>query len=71
MEKCIYCNSANLQRNVLVKQRVEVGAIGLEYKANKILHGVEPFYADLCLDCGSISRLYVKNTARNWLCKDN
>jgi hypothetical protein len=66
MDKCIYCGSANLQQQVDVAQRNEIGAIGLSYKVNFLFYGVESFYADLCKDCGTVSRLYVKNSDRNW-----
>jgi hypothetical protein len=68
MEKCIYCGSANLHQNIKIGLSAETGLIGLEFKA-AILTRVEPFYADLCKDCGSVSRLHVENVDRNWRCK--
>ena len=70
MDKCQYCNGANIQTNVPVGQNAEVGVIGLQYKTKFVVIGVEPFYADLCKDCGSINRLFVKNPGRNWCVKN-
>ena len=69
MNKCQYCNSTNLQADITIGESAEVGAIGLQYKTKFIVIGVEPFYAELCQDCGSINRLYVKKTARKWCLK--
>lgn len=66
MDKCIYCNSGNIQKKITVGQSAEVGTIGLKYKASLIMNGVEPFHADLCNDCGGV-RLYVNNKERKWL----
>jgi hypothetical protein len=70
MDKCIYCNSQNIKTNIEVGQTAEAGAIGLVYRTKFVISGVEAFYADLCLDCGSIARLYVKNRDRNWCVKN-
>ncbi len=69
MNNCIYCNSSNIQPDVEVRQSTQVNVIGLEYHTGFLLTGVEPFYAELCKDCGSISRLYVKKTDRKWRVK--
>jgi hypothetical protein len=69
MDKCIYCNSQNIKTDIVVDQTADAGRIGLAYRTKFILGGVEEFYADLCLDCGSITRLYVKNSDRNWYVK--
>jgi hypothetical protein len=69
MDKCIYCNSTNLQTNITIGQSAETGGIGLQYHTKFLIIGVEPFYADLCKDCGSISRLYIKNSGKNWCTK--
>ena len=66
MKNCIYCNSTNIQSGVEVGQSAEVGTLGLKYHTKFLVLGVEAFYADLCKDCGSITRLYLKNVNRNW-----
>lgn len=69
MDRCPYCNGANIQQDVPVGQNAEVSAIGLKYKADFLMFGVERFHADLCKDRGSIVRLFVGNTGRNWCVK--
>lgn len=69
MDHCIYCNSTNLQRDLRIGLQAEVGTIGLEYTTKFIFGGVEPVYAELCKDCGSITRFYLKNIERNWRTK--
>lgn len=67
MKSCNYCNSNNIQSEIIVDQNTaEPGGVGLKYHSKFIFDGVEPLYADLCKDCGSIIRLYVKNVNRNW-----
>ena len=66
MGKCIHCGGTNLTENIQVALTAEMGNIGLEYVTKFLVHGVEPFYADLCNDCGSITRLHVKNRDRRW-----
>lgn len=70
MDRCPYCNGANIQTDVEVGQNAEVSAIGLKYRANFMMFGVEAFHADLCKDCGSIVRLFVWNTGRKWCVKN-
>jgi len=62
MNKCTYCGGANLTADIETGLTAETGAIGLRRRAKFLLIGVEPFYAELCQDCGGISRPYVKNT---------
>lgn len=69
MNKCIYCHSVNLQSDIEIGQTAETGDIGLNYQTKFLLIGVEPFYAELCKDCGSINRLYVKHTHKKWIIK--
>ena len=66
MNKCIHCGGTNLGENIQVAMTAEAGSIGLRYATKFLVNGVEPFYADLCNDCGSITRLYVKNGERRW-----
>jgi hypothetical protein len=68
--KCPSCGGSDLVRGLELSQTVEVGSVGLRYKAGRILVGTEPLRAELCRRCGTIVRLYVKETNRNWLQKD-
>lgn len=48
-------------------QAAEVGSIGPRYRTNFLVIGTEPMFVDLCRACGTVLRLYVKETNRNWL----
>jgi len=63
---CPYCGSANVVTGLNMNQNIEVGPFGLVYAAAGIFRGTELLYADLCRSCGTVTRLYVKNTNRNW-----
>lgn len=65
-QKCPHCGGSNIAANVSVGQTAEVGKIGLSYKTRFFVIGTEPFYADVCKDCGTVARIYVKATDRNW-----
>ena len=70
MKNCIYCNSTNIQPDIVMDQDTTApGGIGLKYHTKFLFDGVEPLYAELCKDCGSITRLYLKNVDRNWCIK--
>ncbi|MGC4004017.1 MAG: hypothetical protein QM811_13200 [Pirellulales bacterium] len=63
---CPHCGGGRIIAGKALQQTAEVGAIGLDYKTAWILRGTEPLFADLCADCGTVTRLYVKNLDRNW-----
>jgi ribosomal protein S27AE len=63
---CPHCGSASIVANISVGQTAEVGSIGLNYKTAMILVGTEPFMADLCGECGTVTRLHVQNLTRKW-----
>ena len=52
---------------VEVSMTAESGSVGPSFKTGLILRGTEPFVVDLCPACGTVARLYVKNTDRKWV----
>ena len=68
--KCPYCGSERIELNISWGQTAEVRNIGLEYNSGKGLFsitGVAQIYSDLCLDCKSVLRTYIKeDTNKNW-----
>lgn len=62
MDKCIYCGSDNIEKELSVG--FGNSRSGLKY-LKLFVPQVEWFYADLCKDCGSV-RIYVKETNRQW-----
>ncbi|MGD0681670.1 MAG: hypothetical protein ABR990_06425 [Terracidiphilus sp.] len=63
---CPQCGSSDIVSGLEFNQGVEVGPFGLSYKGFAFMSGTEQLHADLCRDCGTIIRLYVNNTKRNW-----
>lgn len=68
-EPCQYCGNSNIQRNIQIGVNAEADSIGLEYYTKFVVIGTEAFLADLCLDCGSVVRLFVKNPQQKWVIK--
>ncbi len=67
--RCQHCGGSDLIGGLEVNQSVEVGSTGLRYKTAKIFVTVEPLKAELCRNCGTVVRFYVKETNRNWIQK--
>ncbi|MBP8303135.1 MAG: hypothetical protein KBE04_03295 [Phycisphaerae bacterium] len=63
---CPHCGATDIARDIRVKQHVETGCVGLDYKALGPLRGTEPLLADLCRGCGTICRFHVRNAQRVW-----
>ena len=64
---CSECGSADIVAGIAVSQTAEVGKIGLSYKSFAVLRGTAPLYADLCRQCGTVTRLYVRDTDKSWI----
>ena len=66
MDKCIYCQSSNLDKEIVIRGSKDIGHIHFECTENSggfaAFSKPELIYADLCKDCGSIARFYVNNT---------
>lgn len=63
---CRYCGSEHIEEGVAWGKSTEAGNVGLKYKCG-ILSGVVQVYSDLCLDCGSLLRMYIKeDTDKEW-----
>jgi hypothetical protein len=64
---CPHCGSSDIVSGLEFNLNAEVGPFGLHYKALTFIAGTEKLHAELCRDCGTIIRLYVNNTKRNWI----
>jgi hypothetical protein len=67
VSRCPHCGGADLVRAVKMSQPAEAGSIGLEYRTLLVIVATETLYADLCKACGTVVRLYVRETDRNWV----
>ena len=67
--KCPCCESERIEKGIAWGQTAEIGNIGLQYVSGKLLKvvGTTEVYSDLCLDCGTIVRTYIKgDTDKQW-----
>ncbi len=68
--KCPYCGSERIEEGIIWGKNADAGYIGLKYGTGGFfnLTGTVPVYSDLCLDCKSIVRSYIKeDTNKNWV----
>lgn len=64
---CPECGGSEIAQGLRLDQTADAGHIGLSYKAAAIFRATEPLCADLCLKCGTVMRLFVKNPDRKWV----
>ncbi len=67
--KCPFCGSIRIELGISWGKSAETGNVGLKYTANGFfpITGVAEVYSDLCLDCKTILRTYIKeDTDKNW-----
>jgi len=64
---CAHCGGSGRTRDIRVSQSNETGGTGLEYTMAKVFTACEELLADLCTDCGTVVRFYVRRTDRPWL----
>lgn len=69
LDRCPYCRSTLIIRHVKVDQTADAGNIGLAYKARFLLQIIEPLFADLCDNCGTVLRFFVDKPRRQWVLK--
>jgi hypothetical protein len=71
MDKCIYCQGSNLDKGILIRGSKDIGHIHFECTESTgglaMFAKPEHILADLCKDCGSITRFYVKNANHTFL----
>ena len=63
---CKECGSSDIAMKIPVSSMSNGGDIGLSYEGFP-LPVTEPLLADLCTECGSVQRMYVKYPKRQWL----
>ena len=67
---CPYCGSGRIERGISWGKSAETGNVGLKYNTGSgffSLSGVVQVYSDLCLDCRTVLRTYIKeDTNKNW-----
>lgn len=74
---CPHCSSTNIKEGVSIGKTGDSGSIGPQYRFGIVAGtqyrfgidvGTAPMFCDLCLDCGEITRMYVKekNLDKKW-----
>ncbi|MBR4434686.1 MAG: hypothetical protein IKS90_01145 [Clostridia bacterium] len=65
--KCPYCGSERIEEGVSFGKVNDNGAMGLKFTRGTLWTGISPVYADLCLDCKAIIKIYIKDdTDKTW-----
>ena len=65
--KCPYCGSERIETGIAWGKTAESGYIGLKSRVG-VFGNVSQVYSDLCLDCGTIVRSYIKeSTDQKWV----
>ncbi len=67
--RCPYCGNNDIVTGLKYNLNAEVGPFGLSYRALGPFSGTERLYADLCRDCGTVVRSYVRKPKQNWIQK--
>ncbi|NLJ95136.1 MAG: hypothetical protein GX252_01905 [Enterococcus cecorum] len=66
---CPRCGSKNIEEGVSIGKSAETGTIGPRFSKG-LLTGVAQMYCDICLDCGEITRFFIKeSTDKKWVKK--
>jgi hypothetical protein len=68
---CWYCGSQDLTRGLELGMPGEAGKVGITFEATGKFLGIsllgkEPLSVTLCNECGTVVRLSVKDSERNW-----
>jgi hypothetical protein len=68
---CTHCGGDDITRSLTLGLTAEVGGVGIKYEASgkflgMALVGNEPLHLDLCNTCGTVTRIYVRETERKW-----
>ena len=66
MDKCIYCQSSNIDKGLKMRGSKDIGHLHFECTEKTgglaMFSNPEEILAELCKDCGSITKFYVNNT---------
>lgn len=49
-----------------ISKMTEAGPIGLPHNTEYFVKATEPLVVDLCRNCGTVVRLYVKKADKKW-----
>jgi hypothetical protein len=64
---CPECGGTDIAKGIGIAKMTEAGSIGLGYNTDYFVKSTEPLVVDLCRNCGTVVRLYVKKTDKRWV----
>jgi len=65
---CPNCGSTKIENGVSIGLSAETGNVGPNFKKGFFV-GVAQMYCDICLDCGEITRFFIKESTDKKWCK--
>ena len=68
---CSHCFGTDIITGLKLGLTAEVGNVGIKYEATgrflgMALLGNEPLRVEVCNSCGTVTRIYVRDTERKW-----
>lgn len=69
---CPHCGSEHIETGVVIGQSGNGGCVGPKFGAGFVIGiaSTAQLYCDICLDCGEITRLYIKSyNHKQWIKK--
>jgi transcription elongation factor Elf1 len=63
---CPECGGTDIVKSIGISKMTEAGPIGLGHHTEYFVKATEPLVVDLCRNCGTVVRLYVKKADKRW-----
>jgi hypothetical protein len=64
---CAECGGTDIAKSIGIAKMTEAGSIGLGHDTDYFVKATEPLVVDLCRNCGTVVRLYVKRPQKRWV----
>jgi len=64
--QCPECGGTDIVKSIGISKMTEAGPIGLGHNTDYFVKATEPLVVDLCRNCGTVVRLYVKKADKRW-----
>lgn len=64
---CPECGGTDIVKSIGIAKMTEAGSIGLGHNTEYFVKATEPLVVDLCRNCGTVVRLYVKKADKRWV----
>ena len=64
---CPECSGTDIVKSIGIAKMTEAGSIGLGHNTDYFVKATDPLVVDLCRNCGTVVRLYVKKADKRWV----